>query len=205
MQPLTQIELPFAVGWLPYGFLPPSHVNILYQLALRARSVLEIGSWVGRSTCVIGAALQRRREPVPFHTTDFFIKDDDDWQRRYGVPLSSKINAEVYRQYMRQPGGSRAALGRHLSVRGLDHLVNIYEGDFRDMDFGQRFGLIFCDATHDDREIALNVPTVLRLLEPAGILACHDISTDTLLQALLAQTSFAWYYVHESLFYGQPR
>jgi hypothetical protein len=90
-------------------------------------------------------------------------------------------------------------------MRGLDHLVTIREGDFRDMDFGQRFELIFCDATHDDREIELNVPPVLQLLEPAGILACHDISTDNLLQALLAQTPFAWYHVHESLFYGQPR
>ena len=205
MEALTPIELPFPVGWLPYGFLPSSHASILYQLALRAGSILEIGSWVGRSTCVIGAALQRRREMVPFHTIDFFIEDDDDWQRRYGVPLASKINAEVYRQFMRQPGGARGVLERHLTVRVLDHLVNIHQGDFRQIDFGQRFGLIFCDATHDDREIALNVPPLLQLLEPAGILVCHDIATDGLLQALLTQTAFAWHHVHDSLFYGQPQ
>lgn len=205
MKPLRAVELPFLLGWLPYGFLPPSHVNILYQLALQASSVLEVGSWVGRSTCVIGAALRNRNGPIPFHTTDFFIENDDDWQRRFGVALSSKPNAEVYRQYMRQPGGPRGVLESHLRARELHHLVTVHAGDFREMHFGRRFGLIFCDATHDDLEIETNVPCLLPLLEPGGILACHDISTRRLLHKLLGTTSFAWYHVHESLFYGQPR
>jgi hypothetical protein len=205
MKALTEIKLPFNLGWLPIGYFPAAHVNILYQLAQQASSVLEIGSWVGRSTCVIGAALKSRRDSVPFHTVDFFIKDDSDWQRRYGVPLSLKANAEVYRYFMKLPGGPRGSLERHLLTRGLRDLVTVHEGDFRDIDFGRRFGLIFCDATHDVREIELNVAKALDLLEPHGILACDDIVDENLRCALLSQSDFEWHQVHKALFYGMPR
>jgi hypothetical protein len=205
MNALAEITLPFELGWLPAGFLPASHANVLYQLALHASSVLEIGSWVGRSTCVMAAALATRTTPVPFHTTDFFIEDDADWQRRYGVALSSKANADVYRYVMQQPGGSRGVLERHLEARGLRQLVTIHKGDFHEIDFGRRFGLIFCDATHDRHEIDANVPRLLDLLEPRGVLACDDIDSDDLREALLRQTEFAWHHVHDTLFYGSPR
>jgi len=44
MDALREIPLPFEMAWLPPGFFPPCHVNVLYQLAARASSILEIGS-----------------------------------------------------------------------------------------------------------------------------------------------------------------
>lgn len=205
MQPLPEITLPFAMDWLPPGFLPPAHANVLYQLAQSAGSVLEIGSWVGRSTCVIAKALSTRVPAVPFHTSDFFIADDEDWERRHGVALEGKWNADVYRYFMKQPGGTRGVLDRHLEERGLRHLVTVHDGDFLDIDFGRRFDLVFCDATHDGHEINRNIPHALELLEPGGVLACDDIANDDLRDALLARAEFAWHHISGTLFYGAPK
>lgn len=210
MDRLKEIKLPFTEDWLPDGFLNLQKINILYQLAYNASSVLEIGSWVGRSTCVIAKAIKIRSEadalkPTPFYTIDYFIENDAEWEKRFGVPLASKKNAEVYRRYMRQPGGSRAELEKNLSDRELDKFVSIFSGDFLEVDFGRKFGMIFCDATHDQREIDMNLPHILKLLEPGGILVCDDIKNDSLESMLRAHTDFKWGFRDAGVFYGEPK
>ena len=199
---LRQIPLPFDVKRLPQGFFGAECCNLLYQLAARAGSVLEIGSWVGRSTTVIAYAIQGRQ--VPFVTMDYFVQTDEEWRERFRQNLSDKRNAHRYRKFMDQDGGSLAALKQHLTERGVRSLVEIIHGDVVAHDFGSRqFDLIFCDATHWEWEIDRTVPRCLQLLRPGGVLACHDITTPALEAAVLKHGQWDWHHVDHKLFYGQ--
>lgn len=171
-------SLPFDMASLPRGFFGEGKARVLYPLAMTASSILEIGSWIGRSTCVICHALAARPDRVPFVTTDFFVETEAEWFDRWGIELRSKKTAGRYLAVMARPGGARQVLEDNLTARGFRHLVEVRKGDFREMDFGRRFGLIFCDATHDRREIDLNMPRVAELIEPGGVLVCDDIRDD---------------------------
>lgn len=199
---MTAVQTRVDVKALPSGFFGAACCERLYALAQQATAILEVGSWVGRSTCVIASAIQAR--PVPFVTMDYFVSSDEEWRDRFRQELSSKRNAHRYRRFMAEPGGSRGALERHLAERGLRDLVEIIHGDVVTHDFGdRRFDLIFCDATHWVWEIDRTVPRCLALLKPGGVLACHDIVPGPLEDAVLRHGRWASHQTADKLFVGR--
>ncbi|WP_395944861.1 class I SAM-dependent methyltransferase [Brevundimonas sp.] len=196
--------MPFDLGTLPHGWFPKNQVNILWQLVqLTNGPILEVGPWIGRSTCVILEAMKHNNVWRQFHTVDFGISSEAEWERLLGERLADKANAEDYRPHVLQPGGSIVSLLKNLGERGFMERVSVHRADVRDLRFETKFDLIFCDASHTEDEIDRNVPKLLEMLNPGGILACDDINSE-LHNYLRRQFSWEWEHVDSLLFYGAP-
>lgn len=203
-QALEIKSVPFGLETLPEGWFSKTQISALYQLALTTQGpILEVGSWIGRSTTVIGHALTTRPDRVEFHTVDYGISSLAEWSERFGSSLLKKPNADRYLPHITREGGSLSSLRENLSARGMLDLVHIHKGDFHDVAPRIQYGLIFCDATHNRREIDTNVPVLISMLKTGGILACDDIS-DELYEYLIARFSFKWHHRASLLFYGEP-
>lgn len=204
MEKLQYVRMPFDLNGLPQGWFSKNQVNILYQLVnMTTGPILEVGPWVGRSTTVICEALRRQTERRRFITVDFGISSVDEWRRRFGEDLLAKRDPEKYLVHVNQPEGSITSLRRNLEERDLLDLVEIRRGDFVDEIFDRKFSFIFCDATHSIREIDRNVPKLIELLEPNGILACDDIRDDVFANRIRGKANFQWSHVDYMLFYGR--
>jgi predicted O-methyltransferase YrrM len=83
-------------------------------------------------------------------------------------------------------------------------MVEIRRADFLEETFDTKFSLVFCDATHSVKEIDRNLPKLLDLLAPGGILACDDIRDEQLQDAIYRHSHFAWSHLDKLLFYGEP-
>ena len=196
--------VPFGLETLPEGWFSKTQISALYQLALTTEGpILEVGSWIGRSTTVIGHALQARPDAIEFHTVDYGIASLEEWAERFGSSLLKKPNADRYLPHITREGGSLSSLRENLAAQGMLDLVQIHKGDFHDVAPQLQYGLIFCDATHNRREIDTNVPALIGMLKPGGVLACDDI-TDELYEYLISRFRFQWQERAALLFYGVP-
>jgi predicted O-methyltransferase YrrM len=176
----------------------------MYQLASATPGpILEVGSWIGRSTAVICHAISRRAEPIEFHTIDYGISSEAEWRELLGEDLRKKPNAHQYLPHINQPGGSITSLKRNMDERGFGSLVQIHKGDFHKVCPPGKFALIFCDATHSIEEIDANVPALLDKLLPGGIFACDD-THPPFEEHLRKRFKWKWAYNDTLLFYGEP-
>lgn len=202
MEKLGYRALPFNLTDLPEGWFSVNQVNVLYQLALATPGpILEVGPWVGRSTSVIARALRVRGERIPFHTVDYGIASETEWEGLFGSSVHTKKDPARYLRHINQPGGTITSLENNLTAQDLRGLVEIHRGDFHAVAPEGPFALIFCDATHSRREIDRNIPALLRRLTPGGVLACDDI-TPELEAHLLARFEFRWHHLDSLLFYA---
>ncbi|WP_031553177.1 class I SAM-dependent methyltransferase [Parvularcula oceani] len=200
---MSTYDLDFDIASLPEGWFTAAQIHGLYDLAMAtAGPILEVGPWVGRSTSVICRALARRRdEKIEFHTVDYGISSEEEWERLFGSPVRNKHKPERYLRHINQAGGTIASLKRNLEAQGLRDHVTIHKGDFHAVAPDGPFGLIFCDATHNRREIDKNVPALLERLVEGGVLACDDIN-DELFEHLSENYPFRRWVRHELLCVG---
>ncbi len=206
MHKLGYVPLPFDRANLPEGWFSKYQVNILFQLVNLTRGpILEVGPWIGRSTAVICEALKLQESRRRFVTVDYGICSEQDWEQRFGEPVTNKSDPARYLCHINQPDGNLTSLKKNLSDRGFADLVEIRRGDFLHEVFDTKFSLIFCDATHDNHEIDRNIPSLLSLLAPGGILACDDIRDEQMVRRILSHTGFLWTHLDHSLFYGRPK
>lgn len=206
MEKLNYISMPFDLASLPEGWFSKYQINILYQLVeMTDGPILEIGPWVGRSTTVICQALLVQGGSRKFVTVDYGISSEEEWERRFGDNVRDKADPDRYLRHINQPEGNLTSLKRNLAERGFLDMVEVRRGDFHNETFDTQFSLIFCDATHSIEEIERNVPRLLELLAPGGILACDDISNERMIGALNSQASFEWSHLDHLLFYAKPK
>ena len=144
MDKLGYVPLPFDRVDLPEGWFSKYQVNILFQLVnLTTGPILEIGPWVGRSTVVMCEALKRQKCKRRFISVDYGICSEEEWETRFGEPVTNKTDPSRYLRHINQPEGNLTSLRRHLSDRGLTDLVEIRKGDFLEESFDSDFALIF--------------------------------------------------------------
>lgn len=135
-------------------FTDRSELEALFELASACPAnarVLEIGSYLGASTCFLAAGL---RGP------DSHIVCVDTWQNQT------------------MPDGIRDTLGefeRNLSaVRSQLTLVRKTTGDVTPEELGARFNLIFLDGDHSYLQTRADFEKFSPLLTNEGVLAFHD-------------------------------
>ena len=186
MNPLDVAKLrPFPEGCppLPDGWLNGLDAAVLYNCALRvAGPILEVGSWVGRSTCCIAYGLRDRpsgpdANSVGFDVVDFGIAGIDEWELRFRSNVFTHPSARELVNVICFPGGSAALLKCNLISRSLSKYVRgIFLGDLKDFASRSRYEFVFCDASHDMDEINRNLPLIAELLNSKDfILVCDDI------------------------------
>ena len=172
--------LPSFPWALPQGWLNRLEACILYTAVLetKAKSVLEVGSWIGRSSCIIAAGVRDIGVvQTRYDIIDFGITGSNEWLRRFGgTSLFLHRDAEKFCKVIFAPGGTGAVLKQNLVDRDLAQYVNlIILGDLSDYMTFKRYNFVFCDCTHDKEEIERNIPIIAGLLEPDAILICDDI------------------------------
>lgn len=177
----------------PEGFINLFECYDLYKLGKKIPGpFLEIGPWVGRSTACIAQGIKKSGKNKEFHTVDIGFSSEKEWEEFFGSTLKQK-NSKVRNRYLKhiiREGGSIQSLIENLKNRRLDKFVTVHEGNFRDIAFGKKFNLIFCDATHDLQEIEINIPPIKNLLSEKGVLVCDDIKTEEMESALKSYFNF---------------
>jgi len=174
--PLPGLPHPYPLGWMS-----PIDLTAIYNAARLAKGpVLEIGPFVGRSTTALAAGLRDRQaagtQPVPFDTIDYGITSVEEWKERFGETLDPGKRDGQIMDAVYHPGGTIAVLIQNLKRnRLLPYVTGIIRGDFLTCPVAREYGLIFCDATHDDAEIARNVPRIAELAAPGATLIFDDI------------------------------
>jgi predicted O-methyltransferase YrrM len=184
MQPLPALPYGYPDGWM--GRLDLCH---LYNLALALPGpILEVGPWLGRSTSAICAGIRdaRRTQRTLFDIVDFGPTSPAEWHRLFGKPFNAAMANGIAADAIHHPGGSLAVLIQNLKRNGLlDQATTITRGNFLDMPFSRHYGLIFCDTTHDAREVDLYLPRPAELLLPGAVLVFDDVLDEALAERIL--------------------
>lgn len=131
------------------GWMSGEELAYLASAAIKSEMVLEIGSWLGRSTCALAA------------NTTGTVWAVDTWE---GGPQQGDFvqRDQFLNQFLHNVEGLPVipiALPSKLAVHQLDTL---------------RFDLIFIDAAHDYENVKADITTYLPLLREGGIICGHD-------------------------------
>lgn len=168
----SEYWFPEITGWFSCG--DALHIYTAIKLK-RPRRVLEIGTFYGRSTATICAAIKSLKRPVEFTTIDLDFRSEEEFMRTFRE-IHGRGNITMPAQYNEafELGMSTTEYARHqLSKCGLVGLVKIQSGDFKDVE--GKFDFVFADVMHDKAEIQRNLPAILAKIENDGILAMHDL------------------------------
>lgn len=117
----------------------------LWELA-RGKRVLEVGSWLGRSTIAL-ASTAEHVTAVDWHHGDFWQGEEDTLERfernlaRYNIRNVEIVVAKIEEVYKKLPGP---------------------------------YDLIFIDAAHDLASVRTHQRIARRLVAPGGVVAFHD-------------------------------
>ncbi len=145
-------------------------------------SVIEIGSWLGKSTAAIAQVTKAKGHAfttIELNPTEanFILQQDG----RYGFwvdgeqfsSVGADEYAQVYLPHLRASGGVVGELRRNLEARQLEDAVTILTGNFKSLEL-EAANFVYCDAMHDENEVDSNLVSVLALVKPGGVLAIHD-------------------------------
>ena len=185
----TDLVSPRIPGWFS-----PDEAEALYLLAAAssAKRMLEIGHFVGRSTSAICEAIRDSGAIVEFNSYDLGLTTGAEFVAHYrnvyettSTDVPPEFEALVFSQHKTTTEVAQA----HLQRFGLDRYVNLITGDFTLVEPSQ-YQLIFCDATHDLREISIILPHVMNASSDDCIWAFHDMNPANV--AAVVQQSPAW-------------
>ncbi|MGL5735743.1 MAG: class I SAM-dependent methyltransferase [Beijerinckiaceae bacterium] len=169
---------PHPMAGLPDGWLNETEAAVLYNaVALTEGPVLDMGSWIGRSTCAMAQAIRDGAKDRPFDVLDFGIAGDAEWRRRFNVDPATMPDGDRILKVIRAHGGTCGSLKQNLVDRGLEaHVRSLFFGDADHFISRGDYAVVFCDATHDRAEIDRSIPIVKRHLAAEDfLLICDDI------------------------------
>jgi hypothetical protein len=166
---------PFDVGSLPHGWLSAVEAQLLYNVALIADGpVIEVGSWIGRSTCALAPGVRDNPKRPIFDVFDLGLVGCEGWKKAYGENSLEGQPKEIFDTLL-HPGGTPALLVQNLHERDLHQYVNmIVLGDFKSSAVARQYSAAFCDAVHFKWEIDLNVPSLMKMMDRENFLIAFD-------------------------------
>jgi predicted O-methyltransferase YrrM len=147
-------------GWLFEG----EH-EFLWDLATRSTNgdVLEIGTWMGKSACILAGACKDTAPGTCVVCVDTFRMTGPNTQEQYHRRLVDSTG--TFYQFL----GNASRLGFESSIVPLAALsrraVPLLRGPFR---------MVFLDGSHDLENTRADVDVCLPLLAMGGVLALHD-------------------------------
>lgn len=128
--------------------------------------LVEIGTFLGRSACLMAELIRESGKPLLFDTVDLF--DDShlpEWAKK---DIAGKTKLQVCRQYLVQAG--------------VDHLVNIVPlPSVKAAELFQDKSVWFAwiDADHSREAVAADVAAWYPKIKPGGYIGGHDYNNDS--------------------------
>lgn len=179
-------------GWTPEDQLFALYLTALYTKGLEG-DVLEIGSWCGRSSVVLGKAAQQLG--VKLHCVDLFPNKEDWYENADGTySFAVEIDGEkyggygtqtVYKEpfenailsmYNKQNKGTLEIFKENIKNRGLENIIKPYKGDSSVFDkiFQGKLRFAFVDGDHSYEATRKDIEVVENYLVCGGFIAFDD-------------------------------
>lgn len=187
----------FSDKILPEGWLSSGEMQILYTFARECEGpILELGSWLGRSTICLASGVRDSESEKKFDVVDFGITSPNEWEKLLKEDFLRFAKDDVVARSIYQPGGPIALLIENLRKADLlDYTTAIIRGDSTEVPLRAEYNVIFCDTLHDEREIIEYGAFLDGLLKPGGWLICDDVIDDQLGSKLMEFIGFdCWFY-----------
>jgi predicted O-methyltransferase YrrM len=192
----TQIEemVKDIPGWTPIDQLF-ALFNLVYFSPVQG-DVLEVGSWCGRSSCVIALAAKLSGKGKVY-CVDLF-PEKDDWQQNADGSYSFKVkvageNREGYQEQTvwkepferdiapiyRDHGSVFGLFNRKLQKFGLTEYVHAFRGTSQDffsspVSRDLKFKLAFIDADHSYAAVTTDIELIKKSVVPGGWICFDD-------------------------------
>jgi len=193
---------------LPDGWTSSRLEEVLFAQTQNSNRILEIGSFVGRSTCVICYAIKNSGRQIHFDTCDIHFRTQEEFIDFYKRVCKSYIEIPPLQKHYIENGGTMHHLKKNLTDRGLANFVNCHKGCFKRLDERKKilgnYDMIYCDVSHDANEINANIPRIKNLLDKNhSVLICNHIVNDELKDLLLKHIEFTEYELIDHVFVGK--
>jgi predicted O-methyltransferase YrrM len=141
-----------------FGWMPVSELQWLRQQASIHKNIVEIGSFMGRSTIALAENTRGQVTAV-----DTWAGSDEPEHKKM---LEGKPEDWLFQEFLKNTTG----LPNILAVRMKSLDAASYMGP-------QKFDMIFIDASHDYENVKADILTWRELLTPGGLLCGHDFHT----------------------------
>lgn len=176
------LRFPIPMSQMPQGWLNGTDMQILYSLAaLVPGPILEVGSWLGRSTVAISAGIRDSGETKIFDTVDFGITSPSEWEALLKEDFARFGKDDVVARSIFQPGGSIGVMIENLRKAGLlPYVTSIIRGVSTKVPLRSSYSMVFCDTLHNEREVREYGDFLNNLIAPGGWLVCDDIIDEKL-------------------------
>lgn len=191
------LRFPIPMSEMPQGWLNATDMQILYSLAaLVPGPILEVGSWLGRSTVAISAGIRDSGENKIFDTVDFGITSPSEWEALLKEDFARFGKDDVVARSIFQPGGSIGVMIENLRKAGLlPYVTSIIRGVSTKVPLRSSYNMVFCDTLHGEREVREYGDFLNSLIAPGGWLVCDDIIDQDLGNILKEFIDFdLWFY-----------
>lgn len=152
------------------GWLFPGEHELLWQLTHEspAGHVLEIGSWLGKSACILAGGCVARNDGSKLFCIDPFDMRGDEWQREFHRRLTGSV-ALTFDGFV----ANAHRLGYYDRVvpiaKPSEDLIGL-------LSFRLRFA--FIDGWHDYEHVRRDFDLTSPMVVPGGFLALHDATGD---------------------------
>jgi predicted O-methyltransferase YrrM len=175
---------------LPLGWTPDELPTVLseYLSKPNVKYVLEVGSFLGRSTVLLAKARPTTAK-IHIDTCDVHFKNSKHFKSFYSQIYAKSIGIpDLHKKYF---GKSQTEL-----MNNIDSTKNIncYQGSLSDLVqaglLRKKYDVIYCDVTHDLAEINYNIPLIIKLMATDAILICNNIIEPEHSQAIMALGGF---------------
>lgn len=147
------------------GMFRDDEIRLLYRTTASAPGpgdIAEIGSWMGRTSVVMGLALR-----------DAGVRDC----RIYAI--DHHVGSEEHVEFIARQGSTLDAFRRNVAAAGVRELVEeivmkSVEGAKELAARGVRLRMAFIDGAHDEESVRQDIRAMLPLLEPRALVLFHD-------------------------------
>lgn len=151
------------------GWLDHQEAIRLYSLAHNTPDdhpiCVEIGSWLGKSTLMLGFALKLKTGAKLYAVDPFDLCNDEPWHIQM---LRQQIGDVPYTR--------KQMFNGHMVSNGLGDIVLLYQGFSQDLYqyFEPNIDLLFIDGDHRYESVLRDFRLWSPLVKPGGVIAFHD-------------------------------
>ena len=151
------------------GWLHDKEASELFKLASWVPEenavCCEIGSWLGKSSIILGSALRYKKNPKLYCIDPFDLLSDEPWHKECFQEQAGPTNLT-----------RKQVVSDMIKSNGLDNIVQLVE-DFSEnyiKAFDQPIDLLFIDADHSYEGVSRDYKNWAPLVKSGGFIAFHD-------------------------------
>jgi predicted O-methyltransferase YrrM len=154
------------------GWLTDKEANALFELT-RGRApqrdavVVELGSWLGKSSILLAAGMRHKQNPRLFCVDPFGADEDPACQEQWYAPLTSKMRLSLEETFR-----------RNIRRCGFADMVHAKKGYSFEVvrAWVEPIDILFIDASHGYEAVHRDVLAWSPFLKIGGTVALHDVS-----------------------------